>query len=161
MGKAARQRKREARDLVKVWTPRMWWFFWTLFVLATAAWLGDAVHQHAAGLAWGQAAFAGLPATMLVLTLGLLPILLMLPLIYFERDLKNRAAETALAAFRIAEEMKKTASSMLALAETAVNTVSSILHLFLAWSPQGLGVNQTLVYLTPRILAQQPIAARD
>lgn len=95
---------------------------------------------------------------MLVLALGLLPIGLMLPLIYFDRDLKNRATETAFAALSSSVELKKTASAVLAMAEAAVGSITSILRLFLAWSPQGLGVNQTLVYLTPRILAQRPIA---
>uniref|UniRef100_E6PKN7 Uncharacterized protein n=1 Tax=mine drainage metagenome TaxID=410659 RepID=E6PKN7_9ZZZZ len=135
----------------------MRWFFWTLFALAAAGWLGDAVHQHAAGLGSVQAAFAGLPATMAVLAVGLLPIVLMLPLIYFEQDLKIKAAETASAALKIEAELKKTASAMLAMAETAVGTTTSILQIFLAWSLGRLGHNQTLICLTPRILAQRPI----
>lgn len=158
MGKAARQRKREARDLVKVWSPRAWWFLWTLFALAAAGWLGDAVHQHAAGLSSAQAAFAGLPAMMLVLALGLLPLALMLPLHHFERALEDRAADTALLARAISGELKKMAGEMLAVAEAVLGAIASVLQMFLAWSPQGLGVNQTLVHLVPRILAQRPIA---
>lgn len=160
MGKAARQHKREARNLVEFWAPRMWLFLWTLLGLAAAAWWVDAIHQHAAGLAWGQAVFAGLPAMMLVLALGLLPIGLMLPLIFFERALKKIAAAAVAAAQDAADRFQKSVASMTAFARSAACKTDWIQARFLASSPAGLGVNQNLVFLTPRILAQRPQAAR-
>ena len=158
MGKAARQRKREAKDLVKVWGPRAWRYLWALLALAAAAWLADALHQHAEGLGSVQAAFAGLPALMAVLAVGLLPLMAAMPLVEVERQLKSQAAAATAAALAAAKEFGDAQDLLLVLASHAWLKIARIQARFLASAAPGLAINQTRVFLTPRILAQRPFS---
>lgn len=137
MEKAARSKKREVRQLVEVWTPRSWGYLFFLLALAAAA------------LA------VSMPATMLVLAVGLAPILASMPLVEAEKRLRSAAyAADAAAAkrgkeFKIARVMMQGASERDQVKKFHIQDSAAV-------EQSKIGINQTRVFLTPRIISQRP-----
>ncbi|MHB1666469.1 hypothetical protein [Thiomonas sp.] len=97
---------------------------------------------------------------MAVLAVGLLPILAATPLVELDRELKSKAASAKAAAGAAQKEFDAAAVLLLALASQVWIKLGLIQARFLASAAPGFAVNQTRVFLTPRILAQRPQSTR-
>ncbi|MDE2174929.1 MAG: hypothetical protein KGJ54_06545 [Betaproteobacteria bacterium] len=159
MSKAARQKQREVNHLVEIWGPRARGVLCIVLMVAAAVLVGGTASQHAVGRNWLDAVFGALPLSMLALSLGLAPILALVPLALFERRLKIETATAHAAALKISGQLLHAAKVARAVNLRQIDKIAKFLARFLA-SISNICDAQTRVFLTPRILSQRPIYPR-